>query len=367
MTAEASLRSEAEIIERIWSRLATAPSKGTGAWLQIGAGDDATVISGAPPARGGAARGIAEDWVLSCDWFIEKSHFLVDVHPPESVGYKALARATSDLAAMGASPRFFMLSLALPESRTGEWLDGFLAGMAKAAKRFGMILIGGDTSKNQSIVMNLTVGGVARCGSALTRSGAKVGDGIYVTGKLGAAQLGLELVLQGLGRKAQWKRFLAPHLYPSIQVVTGHWLAGENPGRRKIASAAIDTSDGLSTDLDHICRASGVGARILAQSLPTVAIPEALRKQGFDPIELALHGGEDYQLLFTAAGQVPRIYRGVAIARIGEIVALKGKRPSAMRGSESKGKSFIEIVDAAGAARPLIPAGWDHFRKTIKR
>jgi len=147
----------------------------------------------------------------------------------------------------------------------------------------------------------------------------------------------------------------------------GRWLAGKNPRRTRIASAAIDTSDGLSTDLDHICRASGVGARIWAESIPTVAIPDALRRHGFNPIELALHGGEDYQLLFTAAGQVPRIYRGVMITRIGEIVALKGRRRSAMQRAGSARESFVEIVDAAGAAKPLIPAGWDHFRKTVKR
>ena len=160
MIAEATMRSEAEIIERIWSRLPTGTSAGTRAWLRIGVGDDAAVLT-EKPSRGLKSKGASGEWVLSCDAFLEDRHFLMSVHSPAAVGYKALARATSDLAAMGAAPRFFMLSLALPASRTGKWLDGFLAGMAKAARRYGMILIGGDTSQSATIVMNLTVGGAA--------------------------------------------------------------------------------------------------------------------------------------------------------------------------------------------------------------
>ncbi len=361
MIAEATMRSEAEIIERIWSRLPTGTSAGTRAWLRIGVGDDAAVLT-EKPSRGLKSKGASGEWVLSCDAFLEDRHFLMSVHSPAAVGYKALARATSDLAAMGAAPRFFMLSLALPASRTGKWLDGFLAGMAKAARRYGMILIGGDTSQSATIVMNLTVGGAAAPGRALTRSGARAGDGIYVTGKLGAAQLGLELVLRGLHHKRQWKRFLAPHLYPQIQIELGRWLAGENQFQEKIASAAIDTSDGLSTDLNHICQASRVGARIWAGKIPVVAVPESLQSRGLDSLDLALHGGEDYQLLFTAARLAARTYRGVAITRIGEIVPLKSLRRWKNARPNSNENGLVELIDAAGSASQLIPRGWDHFR-----
>jgi thiamine-monophosphate kinase len=348
------LRTETDVIERIWNKLPTGKPKGTRAWLREGVGDDAAVIAGRPQSGMGT-----RDWVLSCDAFLEGSHFLANVHPPDAVGYKALTRATSDLAAMGAVPRFFMLSLALPASRTGKWLDGFLSGMARAAQRLGMVLIGGDTSRNCTIVMNLTVGGVVARGHALTRAGARVGEGIYVTGRLGAAQLGLDLVLRGLHRNRSWKRLLAPHLFPNIHVELGHWLASGNR-RMRLATAAIDTSDGLSTELNHICRASGVGARVWAEEIPVVTVPESLRKKGFDPLELALHGGEDYQLLFTAAGRMPDSYRGVQITRIGEIVSPKNGRNARISANQ---ESLVELIDACGVASLLTPRGWDHFRK----
>ena len=349
------MRSEAEIIDRISRGLANSRASGYKAdWLRLGIGDDAAVL------RGGRAD---DDLVLSCDAFLANVHFLADVHPPDAVGYKALARATSDLAAMGATPRFFMLSLALPPNRTGTWLDGLIKGMARAAREFGMILIGGDTSQNATVVMNLTVGGKVAAGHALTRSGARPGDGVYVSGTLGAAQLGLELVLRGRNRDRRWKRLLEPHLRPKIQLELGKWLAGSK-GRRSIASAAMDTSDGLSTDLTHICEASNVRARIFADKIPVVTVPKPLQPLGLDPLELALHGGEDYQLLFTVPAsrerQVGRSYRGVQITRIGEIVSAKknGTRPRRSSGS------LIELVGASGKATSLTPSGWDHFKRS---
>jgi thiamine-monophosphate kinase len=295
--------------------------------------------------------------VLSCDAFLENIHFLADADPPDAIGYKALARATSDLAAMGAEARFFMLTIALPPSRTAKWLDGVLTGMARAARQFGMLLIGGDTSRNATAVMNLTVGGQASPGRALTRSGARPGDGIYVSGTLGAAQLGLELVLGGMHRSKRWKRLLEPHLRPKIRLDLGFWLAGSGRGE-PIASSAIDTSDGLSTDLTHICNASGVRARIFEPQIPAVEVPRALGRLGLNSQKLALHGGEDYQLLFTVpraqAHHIPRSFRGTKITRIGEILAARLGRSS----------HTIELVDASGHTTSLTPQGWDSFRET---
>ncbi len=146
--------------------------------------------------------------------------------------------------------------------------------------------------------MNLTVVGDVADGRGLRRSGARPGDGLYVSGILGAAQVGLELILRRLHRDKRWKPLLSQHLRPKIQLELGRWLTGERRAR-PIASASTDTSDGLSTDLTHICEASGVSARIFAAQVPAVHVSKALARYQLSPLELAMHGGEDYQLLFT--------------------------------------------------------------------
>jgi len=351
------MQSETQIIQRIWRQLPTRPSGRSGTWLRLGVGDDAAVLRKGFPAGAGKA---AHDLVLSCDAFLENVHFLADAHPPDAIGYKALARATSDLAAMGGTPRFFMLTLALPPARSGAWLDGVIKGMAHAAGEFGMVLIGGDTSQNASVIMSITVGGDVPRGRALTRSGARPGDGIYVTGTLGAAQVGLDLVLRELHRDRRWKRLLEQHLRPKIQLELGRWLTGTTI-LPPIASAATDTSDGLSTDLTHICEASGVSARIFAKQVPAVKLPPSFHRPRFDPLELALHGGEDYQLIFTVPPsrehQIPKSFRGTRVTKIGEILSTKSARRS----------GSIELVSADGKKTPLAPRGWDSFRANSRK
>src|SRR5579862_7394036 len=185
---------EDQLIERIRRRVPSSPTD----LVRMGIGDDAAVVR---PSRG-------HDWVLTCDQFNEDVHFLADVHPPEAVGYKALARATSDLAAMGSRPKLFLLSMALPAHRSGRWLDRMLAGMAKAARRFGLTLAGGDTARTPpergprgKIAMQLTVLGEIKAGQAVLRRGARPGEALFVTGRMGAAQLGLELLLRGKHRQ----------------------------------------------------------------------------------------------------------------------------------------------------------------------
>jgi thiamine-monophosphate kinase len=352
------LQSEAQIIERIRRRfsLRAAPHPD---WLRLGLGDDAAVIlacaknTGAAKGKSGNAR---REWVLSCDAFLEDVHFRAGLHPPGAVGYKALARATSDLAAMGARPRFFLLSLALPAARCGVWLDGFLTGLARASRQFEIVLAGGDTSRFPKVAVSITVGGEVTAGHALTRAGARPGDLIFVSGTLGAAQLGLELILRGLVKNRagnqRWRRVLAAHTRPEIRLKLGMWLSGEQPRGSRVASAAIDTSDGLSTDLNHICESSGVGARIQEELLPIMRIPSIFHKIGLSALELALHGGEDYQLLFTVparvAGRVHGSYYGVKITQIGEITR----------------RRHVELIRGDGRSERLLPRGWDHFRKT---
>ena len=171
---------EDDLIERVRRRI---PSSAGGA-LRLGIGHDAALI-----------RSEGRNWVVTCDQFLEGVHFLIDKHPPQSVGYKALARATSDIAAMAARPRLFLLSLALPVERTGTWLNAMLSGMARASKRFGLRLAGGDTARSPDpkgrVALSVTVLGETTREREIGRAGARPGEGIYVTGVLGRAQLGL--------------------------------------------------------------------------------------------------------------------------------------------------------------------------------
>jgi thiamine-monophosphate kinase len=335
------LDSEAKLIERIAK--AVPGGAGRSGVLRLGIGDDAAIL----------APRVGTQWVLSCDAFIEGVHFLADIHPPGSVGYKSLVRATSDLAAMGATPRLFLLTLALPAARTGKWLDEFLPGMGRAARHLGMRLAGGDTTKSAAISISVTVLGEAPRGRAITRSGARPGDILYVSGTLGRAQLGLELLKSANfgGRKRVFRnqsRLLQPHLYPKIRIELGRWLA-----RNGLASAMMDISDGLSTDLARLCQASRVGARLWAGRIPCVRIPAGsvgpLRERKLDPLRMALHGGEDYELLFTVAPRhVKRLRHAPGFAELTAIGKIeRGKR--------------ITLVGADGDASRLNPGGWDPF------
>ncbi len=306
--------------------------------VRIGPGDDAAIL--APSGE--------TDWVLSCDAFLENVHFGRRTHPADSVGYKSLARASSDLAAMGSAPRYFLLTLALPKSLTGTWLADFLKGMARASRKLGIFAIGGDTTASPTAAMSLTVLGEVARGKAVLRSGARPGDLIYTSGPLGCAQLGLELVSAGYALDPNFRRAVQPHLYPTVQIGLGLWLASN-----RLATAMMDISDGLSTDLARLCHASGVGAIIDEDKVPCLAIPNAARKKlrnrKLDSLQMAMHGGEDYHLLFTVApnhaGRLRHAPDFRALTAIGEI---------------TKSKKVIR-VDHAGKQWPLKPLGWDPF------
>jgi thiamine-monophosphate kinase len=337
--------SETRLVERIARNLALrlGPKKGTAAasspkGLLLGIGDDAAIIR--PPAHG--------ELVMSCDAFLEGIHFLPDVHSADSIGYKSLARATSDLAAMGATPLYFLLTLALPLSRTKMWLDEFIRGMRRALRVLRIQLVGGDTTQNRSIFISVTVVGQITRGKAVRRSGAKPGDTIYVSGKLGKAQLGLELVRRNLENRRSMTKLARPHLYPEIRLELGAWLANH-----QVASAMLDVSDGLSTDLHRLCAASGVGARLWEPAIPCVALPAHARREfdrpKFDALEMALNGGDDYELLFTVPPTHQKRLRAAptfpALTAIGEITREKQ----------------VAIVDAKGSSRTLKARGWDSF------
>lgn len=272
-------------------------------------GDDCAIVR---PRSG-------EDLVFTTDFVLEDRHFTFDTHTPEDIGHKALARSLSDLAAMGAKPLFCLVSLALPAENADAFVKRFYRGLLRLATKYKVTLAGGDLARFPKIVVDVMCCGTVLSRESLLRSAARVGDVIYVTGYLGLSALGLRT-----RAGAAWKRHLRPQ--PRIEV----GLALRKLGVR----CAMDISDGLSIDLARLCMESGVSAE-LQTTLP-VGRNATLRD--------ALHGGEDYELLFTAqeAVKIPHKISGIAITRIGRII----KRKS---------------VSVTLNGWPLAQGGFDHF------
>lgn len=304
--------------------------------IRLGMGDDAALFR---PQRG-------HQTILTCDWFLEGTHFLRAKHPADSVGWKCLARAVSDVAAMGGIPRCFLLGLALPSSHTGRWLDQFLVGLRRASRKFQCVVAGGDTTRRDKILIHVTVVGEVPSGRAVLRSGARPGDLVYVSGRLGEAELGLQILKRSNGPANTKDPRIKKHLYPEPRLALGAWLA-----KNRLASAMMDLSDGLSSDLQRLCAASDAGARLEATKIPTLRTLDRNRNRGVDPLQLALHGGDDYELLFTVApGKtklLPHTFRGVVLTPIGKI---------------TKRKTLL--VEEQGRAHKLVPRGWDPFGRT---
>ena len=318
---------ENRLIARIERKLGAKKSKA----LPVRLGDDAALWS---PTAG-------YETILTCDWFLEGSHFLRDKHPADAVGWKCLARAASDIAAMGGKPRCYLLSLALPGVLNGRWLSEFLNGLGRASRALRCELAGGDTTRNATVLVSVTVVGEVHLKRAVLRKGAKSGDAIYVSGTLGEADLGLQLLRTRRGMARPSNAALRRHLYPEPRLALGQWLA-----ERQIATAMMDLSDGLSTDLPRLCETSGVGARIEANSLPLTSLAAAREAR-----RLALHGGDDYELLFTVskqdAARLPRAFGRLALTRIGEI---------------TRDKKIV--LETNGGVETLHPGGWDPFRRS---
>jgi len=312
---------ERKLIERI--RSMTGAGRSTA--LLRGIGDDCAVIR---PPRG-------SELLVTTDLCIEDVHFRRKWHPARSVGHRCLTRGLSDIAAMTGEPLACFLSLGLPPKLPQAWVDDFMRGLLQLARKFKVPLAGGDTSTADKIVADILVLGHAPAGAAILRSGARPGDRIYVTGDLGGSAAMLKKLYAG--RKVAAERS-SRHFYPMPRLQAARWLR-----EKKIPSAMIDLSDGLSVDLGHICEESKVSAAIYAENIPLA--------RGAD-LQLALHGGEDYELLFTAApaAKVPSRIAGVPVTLIGEIHA-----------SVSAG-GRVQIFDKSGRHQVLRPAGWQHFR-----
>src|ERR1700683_2842885 len=217
--------------------------------IRLGIGDDAALI----------AQKSGFETVVSSDQFLEGVHFLAKKHPAEVVGFKSLARAVSDLSAMGAEPQAFLLNLALPQEKTGEWMDGFLLGLRGASRAAGIALAGGDLSRSKTVQISIVVIGRVRSGYAARRDGAEPGDLIYVSGRLGLAALGLRAGVGGVGsgggrRGSGLAKLIGAHYYPPIRLELGQWLA-----RHSVAPAMKDLPGGFLTDLYEVGGAGGVG------------------------------------------------------------------------------------------------------------
>ncbi|HEV7743406.1 MAG TPA: thiamine-phosphate kinase [Pyrinomonadaceae bacterium] len=342
---------EFEFIKHLRAR---AEERGAVSGLVRGIGDDAAIFKSLAGA----------EVVISTDLLVEDVDFRRETTQPDLLGHKALAVSLSDVAAMGARPRWALLSIGVPEAVWNSgFLDGFYAGFFRLAARYGVTLIGGDLSRTpDKIVIDSILIGETPNGGSVFRSGAKPGDQIFVTGFLGDAAAGLRLIERGARLRQpatddaasdsnadevhRLDYLLLRHLQPEPRVGWGLLL-----GEQQLASAMIDISDGLSSDLNHLCDESKVGALINAAAIPIdPLVAELSGRRALDPLMLALHGGEDFELLFTVApenvGRLPRRVDGVSVCRIGEITSELGK----IRIAE---KDHVWDLEAAG---------FDHFK-----
>jgi thiamine-monophosphate kinase len=297
---------------------------------KVGIGDDCAVLQ--IPA--------GHETLVTTDFTLEGIHFRRDWHPAESVGHRCLTRGLSDIAAMGGEPVAGFLSLALPRDLPQSWVGRFVRSLISLAEKHGVTLAGGDTAESPNgILADIIVVGSVPKGKAILRSGARPGNRVFVSGELGASAAAL------VRMRAKPKKKLNPrenprHFYPEPRIELGRILR-----EKRLASAMIDTSDGLSTDLAHICEESGVGADLDARLIPRASVGKPAREVDLD---LALHGGEDYELLFTAppGKRIPARIAGVPLTQIGVITRSR--------------KIFVS--NAKGIAYELEARGWEHFR-----
>ena len=331
---------EREIIDHIAALVGPADPR-----LLKGIGDDCAVI----------VRNEASVWLLTMDTLIETVHFDRRFHPPGKLGRKAVAVNVSDIAAMGGTPVFVLFSAGLPPGFDQDWFTAFSHGMAEACREYGCTIIGGDTVASPAgFNFSLTLIGEATAGRVVYRSGARPGDTIWVSGELGWAAAGLSLLSHDIAPdNHDFDRFRERHWNPSARVELGNRLAAAG-----LARSMMDLSDGLATDLAHLCVQSGVGARIEAARLPGPdTLAEAARLTGADPMAWALAGGEDFELLFTAdpaagelLGQLGRDL-GLALTPVGRIVAGEGVNLIHQR------------PDGREEASSVAYQGYDHFRR----
>jgi thiamine-monophosphate kinase len=297
--------------------------------LLTGIGDDCAVLRMRPQ----------HEMLITTDFSLEGVHFRRNWHPPESVGHRCLARGLSDIAAMGGLPTAVFLSLALPAELPQRWVDRFARGLLTLARKYGATLAGGDTAESaHGILADIVVLGTVPRGEAVRRAGARAGDRIYVSGELGGSAATLARMTE---KGTLQPRDYPEHFFPEPRIALGRALR-----EKGLVSAMIDISDGLSTDLGHICEESGVGAEVEAEAVPRASVGKPAHEVA---LPVALHGGEDYELLFTAPSgkRIPSRIAGVPITRIGNIVR----------------RRKILLMSQGGIGCELGPEGWEHFKK----
>ena len=295
----------------------------------LGIGDDAALVRG------------PERLLLTTDILVEDEDFRLADHPPRLLGRKALNVNLSDIAAMGGRPLHALVGMALPGDIEDGWFRQFMGGFRSAARDAGVALVGGDLSQAGKVMIAVTVTGQVK--SPIRRGGARPGDAIFVSGTLGDAAAGLRLLEKGgiNGVVKPVRPLVTAFLDPVPRLTLGALLSG-----RRLASAMIDLSDGLSVDLAHICAESGVGAEIEAARIP---VSEALTRFSRDPLDMALNGGEDFELLFT-----------VRPARLAAVEALAPKHRLTRIGRVIPGRK-IRLVAVGGRKKLLRPRGFEHF------
>jgi thiamine-monophosphate kinase len=313
---------ERSLIQQIRKMAASSANRA----VKAGIGDDCAVLRLKP----------GFELLVTTDFCIENVHFRRVWHPPAAVGHRCLTRGLSDIAAMGGEPLACFLSLGIPADVPQSWVRGFLRGLLALARRHNVQLAGGDVSAAPQITADIVVTGQVPAGAAILRSGARPGDRIYVTGSLGASAATLKELFAGKPVKPSKSN---SHFYPTPRLQVGDWLR-----KRQIATAMIDLSDGLSVDLAHICSESGVVALLISSKVPVARNAD---------LDLALNGGEDYELLFTARRKtkIPARIAGVQVTEIGEIRNRKDY------------SSAIQILGENDKVRPLPQRGWEHFSR----
>jgi thiamine-monophosphate kinase len=309
--------------------------------VQTGIGDDCAVLRLLPGRRKERGEEKEKDTLVTTDFTLEGIHFRRDWHPAESVGHRCLARGLSDIAAMGGEPVAAFLSLALPRELPQSWVGRFARSLISLAERYNVTLAGGDTAESPNgVLADIVVVGTTPKGKALLRSGARPGDRIYVSGELGGSAAAVRQMRKKPTRKLNPREY-PRHFFPEPRLELGRVLR-----EKGLASAMIDTSDGLSTDLAHICEESGVGAELQAVAIPRASVGKPAREVD---LQFALHGGEDYELLFTAprGKRIPPRIAGIPVTHIGHVTRQR--------------KIFLR--NKGGVRYELEPLGWEHFRR----
>jgi thiamine-monophosphate kinase len=334
---------EREIISHIASLAVLSEGRG----LIKGIGDDCAVVD----------RDGRHVWLLTLDTLIESVHFDCAFHPPEKLGRKAVSVNVSDIGAMGGKPRFALMSVGMPQGFDARWFRSFAQGVAAACSEYGCLLIGGDTvASPQGLNFSLTLIGEADADKVVYRSGARAGDTLWVSGPLGWAAAGLALLQRGIGGDDDaFLPLVEKHLNPKARVELGSLL-----GKSGLVHAMMDLSDGLATDLAHLCAASGVGGQFWVHKLPGgELLARAARLTGDDPLQWAIGGGEDFELLLTASAEATSDLLsfgrqcGIPLTPIGSVV-------------DGQGVDMLRLLpDGTTSKTAVAYQGFDHFRSAV--